>query len=326
MRRGARRPSHARIPLAPMVPVAIADAALVDEHFVLSPLVDGWRCLVVIDDRVRVRTRIGRDVAREIPALADALERACAGRKRGYTVLDAVLALPHGADGDAAVRGLASADRVVVIDALSIAGREVMSLDLPRRLNLLRTIGLPSQGSVTIAPVERGPAASYFEQFVAAGDRGLLARRASSPYRPGARCREWLAVSVSPLAELILCGIANGGSLVLGMPTPYGIAFAGVTWPTRRWADLALRCVPGEAPFASPRIWASLGRIAWSVPSLWVTVSPDVRAGSGQGGPRWRFVRVAEDLVARDPECGEGAGALPERAAASPIATDEWLS
>ncbi len=49
------------------------------------------------------------------------------------------------------------------------------------------------------------------------------------------------------------------------------------------------------------QMWPSLGPVTWVEPDLWLAVEPDVRAGSGRGGPRWRFVRVQEDL-SRPPE------------------------
>jgi hypothetical protein len=96
---------------------------------------------------------------------------------------------------------------------------------------------------------------------------------------------------------MLLCGIAASGALVLGMPLPQGVVFGGVTWPTRRWRELAPRCREGAAPFATDGLWPSLGAIAWAQPDLWLAVAPEVRPGSGRGGPRWRLVRVQEDLT-----------------------------
>jgi hypothetical protein len=36
--------------------------------------------------------------------------------------------------------------------------------------------------------------------------------------------------------------------------------------------------------------------VTWAKPELWLAVEPDVRTGSGRTGPRWRVVRVQEDL------------------------------
>jgi len=281
------------------------DLAAIDDAFLVSPLVDGWRCLAVIDDRVRLRSRAGHDLGREAVEVAAALGRVRVrgGKARpGYTVLDGVLR--SAARGSEPAR-IASAERFVAIDALCLDGRDLTALDVARRLGALELLDLDAAGDrIEAVFATRGPGARYLEQFVATGAPGLLARRAASRYRPGVRSRDWLEFREAPVAEFALCGIASSGALVLGMPTPTGLAFAGVTWPTRTWADLALRCVPGPPPFPPPRVWGSLGEIAWSIPSLWVAVTPDVRDGSGKGGPRWRLVRVQEDLSS------SGAGAV----------------
>ena len=299
--RGTRRSSRGKLALAPMIPRQVADSARIDERFLLSPLADGWRCLALIDDRIRLRARGGRDLSCELGAIAGELGRArlrAARRRLDYTVLDGVLELSAAARaGDEPLR-IGSATRLTVLDALWLDGRDLTGLDIKRRLAALAALDVaPCHDRVEIAPAEHGPAAAYLEQFVAAGSLGLLARRAGSRYRPGASSAEWLVVLTRPTREFLLCGIASAGALVLGMPTPNGIAFGGVTWPTRAWTDLALRCEPGPPPFPPPPIWGSLGRVAWSAPTLWIAVTPEVRDGSGKGGPRWRFIRVQEDLA-----------------------------
>lgn len=301
-RRGVRRAARASIALAPMIARWAGDSdqlEQLDERYLLSPLLDGWRCLAVLDDRVRLRSRSGRDLAPELPRIAGtlgALRRRRTGRI-GTTVLDGVLLRPLG-EGDSKAARVGAATRFVLIDLLCDGGRDVTSLDLTRRRALLSGVELRhTEGLVSLAPAERGSARAYYEQFITAGHAGLLARLAGSRYRPGVRSSAWLAFSSEQTHEFALCGISSVGSLVLGMPTPQGLVFAGVTWPTRHWADLAFRCEPGPPPFPPPQVWGSLGDIAWSVPSLWVAVRSDLRDGSGLHGPRWRFLRVAEDLT-----------------------------
>jgi bifunctional non-homologous end joining protein LigD len=302
--------------LAPMVAIPSGDVAAIDDTYLLSPLLDGWRCLAVIDDRVRLRTRTGRDVSREVPEISAALARVQARTRAtgGTTVLDGSLILPPESDRGP-LPSLESATRYAIIDVLSYGGRDLTGVGLSSRRSALSALGLSEdEDRLEIVPFERGPAAAYLEQFVSAGHLGLLARKASSAYRPGSASPAWLAFARFRLVELVLCGIAARGSLVLGVPTPHGLAFAGLTWPTRHWADLALRCAPGEPPFPVPRIWGSLGEVAWSEPSLWVAVTPDVRPGSGSGGPRWRLVRVQEDLsvAPRPPRAGDEAASFDE--------------
>ena len=124
------------------------------------------------------------------------------------------------------------------------------------------------------------------------------------PYRPASSTADWLVFGAPELRERVLCGIAGSGALVLGVATSHGLAFAGVARPTRAWRGLALLCDEGPPPFPMPRVWASLGPIAWARPDVWVAVAADERPSAGRGGPRWRFVRWQQDLLVaeRSPE------------------------
>jgi len=113
-------------------------------------------------------------------------------------------------------------------------------------------------------------------------------------------------------AEMLLCGIASSGALVLGRSSPDGLVAGGVTWPTRRWRALGPRCRPAREPLFASAPWPSLGTIAWAEPELWLLVEADVRAGSGRSGPRWRLVRVQEDLCEPASRDGAAGAALTE--------------
>lgn len=293
-----------------MWPVAGEHLAQVDERCLLSPWRDGWRCIIALDDRVRLLSRSGRDLSSQVPHLAEALRRHGPRDPRGGpTILDGLLVAPAGAEGEEAI---ASASNLDLIDVLCIAGRDRTGLDLPARQAELRNLAIAEENGLRVVPAWRGSAPDAYEQSRcagAAGFAGLLARRIESPYRPGVRSPEWLAFTERPLEDFLLCGISAGGSLVLGVPTSHGLAFGGVTWPTRDWSRLAVRCREGAPAFGPPTIWPSLGAIAWARPELWVAATPDVRAGSGRGGPRWRFVRVQEDLSRPDGRRGDAAAA-----------------
>ena len=294
-----RRPARPRIALAPMWPAIADDPAEVDEQFLLSPWREGWRCLIVLDDRIRLRARSGRDLAPLLPRVVEAL-RACRlpGSSARPTILDGLVAGIAAEEGDAGDG--AAAEGVVVVDVLCREGRDLTGLDLSARQAEMRSFRLPDRaGGVSALETWRGDATAALEQAARAGSAGhggLLARRTTSPYRPGICSREWLVFPERRLAEFVLCGVTHAGALVLGKPTSHGLVFAGLTWPSRVWSRLALRCREGSAPFAPPSIWPSLGSIAWARPEIWVAAAPEVRPSSGTGGPRWRFVRVQEDL------------------------------
>jgi hypothetical protein len=281
-----------------MLPEVVADAQDVPADYLLTPLPEGWRVLVLRDDRLRLRSRSGEDLAPWLPSVTVDLAR---GGRRGasgeLSAVDAVLCWPRRADG--AWPTLTAVDSVVLLDVLVHEGRDVTARDLHARVALLREFARGAGDSISTAPVWRGSAAAAWAQARGASvapQAGLLARRPGAPYRPGRRSADWLLLSLETQRELLLCGIAESGALVLGAPTPRGLVFAGTSWPTRRWAELAVRCEEGPRPFPDPGIWPSLGPIAWARPTLWVSVAPDARPSSGAGGPTWRLLHVQEDL------------------------------
>lgn len=294
-RRAARPP----IALAPMLPRAgdEHDLAALDDAFVLTALPDGWRCLVELDDRVRIRARGGADLAPYLPEITAALAHLRPRHGDGTTILDGVLALPDASDER--WPGLADVTALVVLDAPCLAGRDLTARPLRERRERLRALRLPQDGPLHAAPTWRGDARASLAQLRSAGAvaaGALLARRDDSSYRPGVRGAGWLAFGERSLREFLLCGIASSGALLLGRCTPLGLVPAGAAWPTRRWRVLAERCREGPPPFSEPGVWPSLGEITWARPELWLAVEPDVRPGSARGGPRWRPVRVQEDL------------------------------
>jgi bifunctional non-homologous end joining protein LigD len=291
-----RRASRPRVALAPMLAVRGTEQELagVDERFLLSTLADGWRCLVVLDDRVRVRSRSGRDLTGDLPAVAEALR---ALRRRGVTtVLDGILVLPGETDG--ALPALRDVTALEVLDVLCAQGRDVTALPLRERRTLLRAERWPDAGAVRLVDAHPGDARATLAQLATAGrDDLLLARRADAPYRPGRRSADWLAFGARDTDEVLLCGVAASGALVLGAPSPHGLVYVGLAWPTRHAQQLAQRCREGAPPLVPGEMWPSLGAVTWLEPDLWLAVAPDVRPGSGRGGPRHRLVRVQEDLA-----------------------------
>jgi ATP-dependent DNA ligase len=282
-----------------MVAVRGEDPCEVDERCVLSPWPEGWRCLVLVDDRIRLRARGGRDLAPELPAIREAIA-ACRlpGSPTRPTILDGIL-IPASIDEIGTGGGIA-ASRLELVDVLCREGRDVTGSDVVSRQAELRGLGLLERDEVRVLATWRGDAGVALAQSARAGQAGsggLLARRASSPYRPGVRSREWIVFRERWVEEFLLCGITGAGALVLGRTTSHGLAFAGLTWPSRVWSELAPRCREAAPSFAAPEIWPTLGPIAWARPELWVGVVADVRPNSGAGGPRWRFQRVQEDLT-----------------------------
>lgn len=283
------------------------DLARVGDDFLLSTLPDGWRCVAVLDTRVRLLSRSGRDLAPSAPSIAAELAALAPGRDGGRTLLDGILVLPGA--GEQPSPRLGDVTGFAVLDAPCVAGTDLATQPLTTRQERLRALRWPRDGGVQFERAWRGNARASLTQLQTAGTLAggaLLARRAASSYVAGRCTGDWLSFGERERVEMLLCGIAASGALVLGMPSPHGLLPGGVTWPTRRWRALAARCREGRAPFAGGTPWPSLGAIAWAEPDLWLALEPEVRAGSGRSGPRWRFLRVQEDISAPAPAAEHG--------------------
>ena len=177
-----KRPARPRVPLAPMRPEPVSDAATIPEDFLLTPFPEGWRVLVLLDDRVRVRSRSGVDLAPWLPEIVAALSQR-GRRRRGagateLTVADGVLRWPRRTDD--AWPTLAAVDSLTLLDLLVCRGRDVTGCEVPVRRDLLRGLGLAREPVVDLAPSWRGSATAAWAQArhaSVAPQAGVLAGR-----------------------------------------------------------------------------------------------------------------------------------------------------
>lgn len=158
----------------------------------------GLRVLTEITgDAVRLVSDNGRDVTRRFPELG-----ALAGRV-GDALLDGeIVVLDGGAPSSSALadrlaRGPRPPARPVALmlfDVLRLYGVALLHRPLHERRATLERVGVDCATGVTLSPVYAdGPAllaATRKHQL-----RGVVAKRADSPYRPGVRDPSWIAVT-----------------------------------------------------------------------------------------------------------------------------------
>lgn len=137
-----RRLARPRVPLVPMRAARVGDAEEIAEDALLTPLPHGWRVLVVLDDRVCIRSRSGIDLGPWVPRLRGALAPGARRRRSatGPSVLDAVLCWPRLVDDTWPT--LASVEALSLIDVLVRDGVDLTSLSLTARLERLRALDL----------------------------------------------------------------------------------------------------------------------------------------------------------------------------------------
>lgn len=156
---------------------------------------DGLRLVAdVADGRLLLTDRTGADVTATFPELAGV------GRLAPDVLLDGVVVvLADGVPSAAAltrrIRGEhAAAVTYLAFDVLRLYG--VSLLDRPflqRRSTLERMAFDPAPAAVTRSPVYADGVA-LLTAAVRHGLPGLVAKHRASPYRPGARCADWLRV------------------------------------------------------------------------------------------------------------------------------------
>lgn len=162
---------------------------------------DGWRMLADIDHgAVRLRTKNGAEAGRWFPEIVESLS-GLPGHQRldgEICVLDDVGRSDFNRLQDRAKlrRYKAGADLVAFLafDILVADGRDVMASPWRRRkARLSKLLATPPDQVVAIGHVEAN-GEWLFEQVLALGLEGMVAKRMTSPYVPGLRTTDWLKV------------------------------------------------------------------------------------------------------------------------------------
>ncbi len=216
--------------------------------------------------------------------------------------------------------------RYYVFDVLHLDGADTTTLPYVRRRELLA--GLPLAGLVVQVPPHHPGAdpAQITAAAAAHGLEGVVAKRLTSPYRPGRRSPDWVKIPFSHHQEVVVVGYKPGegrragtiGSLVLAVNDPTGaLTYAGgvgTGFTDAMLRDLHRRTTTlrrGTAPVSVPREHAR--GVHWLEPVLVGEVAyrnwtPDGRLRH----PSWRGLR---------PDRSPDEARRPESTTAMPAAT-----
>lgn len=158
-----------------------------------EPKLDGWRCLLYVDETVTVRTRTGRDITANVPQLQGLTEL---GRR---VVLDGELVADAGQAHDfyrlgGRVRssGATGETTFCAFDVLVLDGENVCKWSYRERRAALEALGLLGSGWCTIRALNGRP-----RELLDACSELVVAKRADSPYRPGVRSNDWLKLKTA---------------------------------------------------------------------------------------------------------------------------------
>lgn len=117
----------------------------------------------------------------------------------------------------------------VVFDVLHHAGRSLLSAPYSERRRILDRLQLAGPSWQT-SPVWFAGGADVLAATREQGLEGVLSKRLTSTYRPGARSRDWVKTKNVRIQEVVVGGWSPGqgrraggvGSLLLGIPDPSG--------------------------------------------------------------------------------------------------------
>jgi bifunctional non-homologous end joining protein LigD len=194
---------------------------------------DGCRAQLRFDGRaVSLRTRNGRECSADFPELT---EIAGALGKRRVT-LDGELVclradgrpdfarLRHRLAGSARRRAPAM---LQVFDVLHLDGRSTRSLPYAERRALLEELALDGPAWRTPATISTDRRDDFVAQVEELGLEGVVAKRLSSTYLPGRRCRAWVKHKLRRRERLAVTGIrrtseGNAKALLVARALPDG--------------------------------------------------------------------------------------------------------
>lgn len=219
-----------------------------DEGWTYELKWDGIRAICYVEGgRVRLRSRSGHDLTASFPELAGLGETLGSRRvvldgeivaldESGSPSFQALQPRVHASEGPRA-RRLARSQPVtyVVFDLLYADGRLLVDEPLGERRRLLGQLGAERAPRVAISPSFSGPGADVLEVSRQQGMEGVLAKKESSPYRPGRRSRDWVKVKNVRAQEVVVGGWTPGqgrrsqqiGSLLLGLPEGTQLTYVG---------------------------------------------------------------------------------------------------
>jgi bifunctional non-homologous end joining protein LigD len=254
---------------------------------------DGMRVLVDRNERgLRIYSRNENDVTVSFPELhalsevADdfLLDGEVVALGEGVPSFGALADRMHVRDATRA-RKLAEKNPVTLIafDLLRLDGEDLCTRPLTDRRDQLLTLGLDDVAWQVPPTYDDGQ--MLLDAATQQGLEGIVSKRASSPYRPGVRSRDWLKFPIRPTGSFVVGGFRHEtdsthrmGAVLVGQPAANGLEFRGRVGSGiagkagRMLADLLNPLVVDESPFTDvlPRL-DRLGTV-WVRPTVIVDV------------------------------------------------------
>lgn len=189
---------------------------------------DGIRCIAFLDSTTRLQARSGTDITAQFPELH--------GLHRQVTwpcILDGEIVCANFTQImrrvhrqkplDIKVAAKVWPARYHVFDILNVNGKDVEPVNLMARKQVLNTTFIPDERGL-LMPWQVNGGVALFQEVVAKGGEGIMAKNMASPYVEGKRSEYWKKIKNFQEGEFYICGVTEGegaradtfGSLILG--------------------------------------------------------------------------------------------------------------
>ncbi|HKU57271.1 MAG TPA: DNA ligase D [Gaiellaceae bacterium] len=191
--------------------------------WLFEPKWDGYRALAYVrGGEAKLYSRRGNDLTQRFAPVSKELVKAL--RTPDAVVDGEVVALDDGGKASfSAMQQGSTRLAYEVFDVLEVDGEPVVDLPLTERRARLERLLAPNPVVQLSGSFEDGEA--LLEAANELGLEGVMAKRSSSRYAPGARGRDWLKIKTHGRQEFVICGYTKGqgrrsgsfGALVLGV-------------------------------------------------------------------------------------------------------------
>jgi len=239
-----RPPPDPQPGLEPML-ATLAARSFDDPGFQFEPKWDGVRALAICAENTLLFSRLGNEITDGYPELS-ALHRRLVATD---AVIDGeIVAFDDGTPSfqklqqrmhvrdRRQVEQLMKSVPVVFMafDIIYLDGRDLTTVSLEERRRLLEEVVVVDD-HLQISPAIRGDGIALFEAAKAQDLEGIVAKRMTSTYRPGARSKDWLKIKTVFDLDAVVVGWTEGtgsrqatiGSLVLALYDGDDLAYIG---------------------------------------------------------------------------------------------------
>jgi bifunctional non-homologous end joining protein LigD len=216
-----------------------------DDEWLFEVKWDGHRCLANLGTSTRLTSRTTRDMTAQFPELID-MHRQLAARnavvdgeivaldREGRPSFERMQDRFHRTPEELSRNKGRVPVQFVAFDLLWLDGQSLLDLPLAERRARLVEV-LVETRDIRLSQVVEGAGKDFFAQVKALQLEGMVAKRAASPYRPGARSHDWRKIKALCLQDCVIVGWTPGkggraatlGSLLLAVYDDGRLRYAG---------------------------------------------------------------------------------------------------